>query len=399
VNRSSAVVALLMASLVAAGPARGQSQRAYRDGVKAAEKGDWPAVVKLMAEAIADRAEEKKRYTPHYYLGLARFELGDCAGALQSWSTSERQGALGKDELAKVRDGRGVCQARQDQQAVEAAQLGAQAALDQAARSSSKLRSAVDSRIEDAWRAGSPSRRDRQAAAEAQLESAKTLAEEARASSDTAGLARAESDAGQAKQQLDALHEEAQRLLAEHGKRVGALRSKADGLIASARELLRSTAELAPYAPQIKRKRADLESLLAEVETKSKGGDAYLDGAISRATFSLEQLQDAAAPPPRALSKAADSFFGGDYSGVVDQLTVFADEQPRARAHSLLLRSAARYYLWVEQGEGDGDLLGAAAADAAESRRTDAALQPPASLFSPRFLEFWNTARDQAETP
>jgi hypothetical protein len=399
VIRGSAVVALLLTSLVAAGPARGQSQRAYRDGVKAAEKGDWSSVQQLMTAAIADRAEEKKRYTPHYYLGLALFELGDCSGALQSWSTSEQQGALGKDELAKVRDGRGVCQARENEQAVAAAQRGAQAALDQAARSSTSLRSAIDSDIEDQWRAGSPSPRNRQAAAEARLESARTLVEQARASGDTAGLARGESEARQAKQQLDALHEEAKRLVAEHGERVGALRSKAAALVTSARELLRSTAELAPYAPQIERKHADLESLVAEVETKSDRGDDYLDGVISRTTFAMQQLKEAAAPPPRALSQAADSFFGGDYSGVVDQLAAFADESPRTRAHSLLLRSAARYYLWVEQGEGDADLLAAAAADAAESQRVDSGLQPPASLFSPRFLEFWNGARAPAETP
>ena len=401
VARSAARTLVLLASIAAAeAPAQGQSQRAYRDGVKAAEKGDWQSVKELMTVAIADRAEERKRYTPHYYLGLALFELGDCDGALGSWQTSQQQGALGKEELAKVRSGLGVCAARQSEQAAAAARLGAQEALDRAGRSAAALRSAVDSGIDQEWRAGSPSGSSRQAAAEARLESAKAAVEQAGANGDAAGLARAESEARQIEQELDALQQQALRLRSEQGARAGALRTKANGLVASARELLRSTAELAPYPPQVKRKRADLESLLADFDSKRDDrGDAYLEGLISRITFSMQQLTDVTAAPPPALAKAAESFFAGDYPGVVDQLATFNDATPRGRAHALLLRSAARYYLWVDGGQSDQDLLAAAASDAAACHRENADLRPPSTLFSPHFVEFWSGTRESSESP
>jgi hypothetical protein len=376
----------------AAAPAAAQGQRAYRDGVKAAEKGDWQAVRDAMTTAIADRAEEKKRYTPHYYLGLAHFELGDCEAALTSWDTSERQGALGKDELAKVRQGRGVCETRRSEQAAATAARGARSALDQAARAAETLRSSVEASIDPQWRSGSPSASARQAAAEERLAAVRRSVEQARAKGDAAGLARGEAEAREVKRELDGLHDEALRLIAERGERVGALRSKADALVASARELLRDTRELEPYPPQVKRKRADLESLLVEFD-KSDRDDAYLDGLIARTTFSMQQLKEITASPPRALAKAADSFFAGDYAGTLTQLAALPDDSPRARAHALLLRAAARYYLWVEQGESDGALLAAATADAAAGRGADAGLQPPPALFSPRFVELWNAAR------
>jgi hypothetical protein len=86
-----------------------------------------------------------------------------------------------------------------------------------------------------------------------------------------------------------------------------------------------------------------------------------------------------------------DTFFAGDYARVVEMLGTVPNDG-RARAHALLLRSAARYHLWVEQGESDAALLDEAAADAAACRRVNVGLRPPATLFSPRFLEFFASA-------
>ncbi len=85
-------------------------QRYYRTGLTAAETGDWAQVDKMMRRAIEGRSEEKQRrllrrggYFPHFYLGLARYYLGDCPGALASWTESEGQGAIvGRDEFAEL---------------------------------------------------------------------------------------------------------------------------------------------------------------------------------------------------------------------------------------------------------------------------------------------------------
>jgi hypothetical protein len=117
----------------------------------------------------------------------------------------------------------------------------------------------------------------------------------------------------------------------------------------------------------------------------------------SRLNFSLKQAQDVTARPPAVLSAAADSFFAGDYAKVLESLAAFSSDSDRARAHSLLLRSAAGYYSWVEGGEIDQELLARAAADAALCQRIDAKLAPPPALFSPRFLAFFTAAAESAE--
>lgn len=100
---------LLLPSPAAAAP---EFLRYYKTGLSAAEAGDWAQVEEMMRAAIERRTEEKRRlvfrfyfggYFPHYYLGMARYHLGDCAGALASWAESEGQGAIvGRDEHAEL---------------------------------------------------------------------------------------------------------------------------------------------------------------------------------------------------------------------------------------------------------------------------------------------------------
>ena len=81
----------------------GDFWESYRSGVEAIEAQRWAVAEERMREALAGRSEEDgklfrrgipRRYFPHYYLGVALFESGDCAGALESWSESERQGMI-----------------------------------------------------------------------------------------------------------------------------------------------------------------------------------------------------------------------------------------------------------------------------------------------------------------
>lgn len=82
--------------------------RLYKTGLIAAEAGEWEQVDRMMRRAIEGRPEEKRRklrsnYFPHFYLGLARYHLGDCPGALASWTESENQGVIvGRDEYNQL---------------------------------------------------------------------------------------------------------------------------------------------------------------------------------------------------------------------------------------------------------------------------------------------------------
>ena len=83
---------LLAAPVAAVG---GDASRHFRDGIEAADGGDWRRVVAEMERAIALEPAPGGRvkiygmrfetYVPHYWLGMAREELGDCAGALESF--------------------------------------------------------------------------------------------------------------------------------------------------------------------------------------------------------------------------------------------------------------------------------------------------------------------------
>jgi hypothetical protein len=265
-------------------------------------------------------------------------------------------------------------------------------ALELAGRSAAALASALDPSLAEPWRRGDPSPSARQRDAEARLESVRAAIDRARADRDASALERGGSAAREVARDFDELRAEAQRLRSEQGARVGGLRKRVEGLAATARALLRGTSDLAPYPPQLRRRRADLESLLAEVDGPAANRtDGYLEGLASRLSFSTRQLEEVAARPPEVLTAAAESFFAGDYAAVLAGLATLPSDA-RARAHALLLRSAAGYYLWVEQGESDPALLAAASADAAECQTVDAGPRPPATLFSPRFVEFFASA-------
>ncbi len=95
-----------------AGPAAPQSilppdaaVKAYQAGVDAARKGDWPAVVQKMDEALATGHQKPRRafgtnrfsvdfYDPYYYRGVARMELGEDAAAREDFLRSKEAGVI-----------------------------------------------------------------------------------------------------------------------------------------------------------------------------------------------------------------------------------------------------------------------------------------------------------------
>ena len=93
--RAGMLVVLLMAPAMVAADAAGS----YSRGLEAARVEDWPAVQRHMEAAIREVPEPAQRarlpglrgepYVPHYYLGLAAFNQGDCRGARLQWNRSD----------------------------------------------------------------------------------------------------------------------------------------------------------------------------------------------------------------------------------------------------------------------------------------------------------------------
>src|ERR1700737_1360165 len=76
---------------------------AYNKGVKAVNAKQYQAGADALQRAIAEMPEERNAtrtrneiitYVPHFFLGIAKFNLGDVDGALREWKTSEDQGVV-----------------------------------------------------------------------------------------------------------------------------------------------------------------------------------------------------------------------------------------------------------------------------------------------------------------
>ena len=109
-SRVAVFTSLALAAIVAGLAA--QDNEAFRRGMQAREDEEWSVVAQRMRDAIAQRPQEStervgarlgmggNEYLPHYFLGDALFRSGDCAGAVNAWAISERQGVV-----QKVRNG------------------------------------------------------------------------------------------------------------------------------------------------------------------------------------------------------------------------------------------------------------------------------------------------------
>ena len=86
---------------LAAGIARADFKSDYSDGIKAADKANWANTRAKMQSAIAAEPNPQTRirlygmvfsaYIPHYYLALAAFKMGDCAGATAALNNGAHQ--------------------------------------------------------------------------------------------------------------------------------------------------------------------------------------------------------------------------------------------------------------------------------------------------------------------
>lgn len=140
---AGAVVALVLALPLLA--ATEKWWEAYNRGVKAVNTANYAAAATALQKAIDETPVESSAlrvrneiitYVPHFWLGIARFNLGDVDGALREWRISEEQGAIAKTEYyVKLRDWVSRAQTekkRNAQSAASGAKKDADAALSRA---------------------------------------------------------------------------------------------------------------------------------------------------------------------------------------------------------------------------------------------------------------------------
>ncbi|MEO8382859.1 MAG: hypothetical protein ABI779_24590 [Acidobacteriota bacterium] len=139
--------ALLGALLFVAANALGAEKwwDAYNRGVTAVNGKSYAAADAALQKAISENPNESTSvragnsiitYVPHFWLGIAKFNLGDTDGALREWRTSEEQGAVARTAYySKMKDWVARAQnekQRQAQSAASGAKREAEAALSHA---------------------------------------------------------------------------------------------------------------------------------------------------------------------------------------------------------------------------------------------------------------------------
>ncbi len=127
-NRSSLgfAVAILAGHLGSPALAYAQADAAFRAGLSARDDKRWQVAATEMRRAIqADPKESDRRvggglisrgtqYLPYFFLGEALFQQQDCAGAVEAWAVSERQGAIKSrpDFVETLQSGYATCASR-----------------------------------------------------------------------------------------------------------------------------------------------------------------------------------------------------------------------------------------------------------------------------------------------
>ena len=109
------VAVVLLLCLVSSPAAAAGYEEPFRDGMAALDQKKWGVAAASFRQAIASNPNEGGRqirvygtwlldYLPHYYLGVALFQLGDADGAAHAWGESRRQGAIRRTDRGDATD-------------------------------------------------------------------------------------------------------------------------------------------------------------------------------------------------------------------------------------------------------------------------------------------------------
>ena len=336
----------------------------YKKGIDAAGKKNWPEVARLMREAVAEQSAEGEQiklygmrfetYLPHYYLGLALYQTGDCQGALQEWQTSQKQGAVKGAELKTLVQNQKTCQTRM--------------AEEEGKKTLAQAGPAVQAAEAELGKAEEASRRVAALGAEPEL----------------AGIWQQDGGLGGSQKQANEALASARAKL-EGGKKASDLGQLAEAkdLASRASQLLETVARNATARRDEARQRAAAAAAVVPTTTAP---------AASTQLPALPVPTRPAGPPPELVA-GAQAYFDARYKEASDLLANANTSSGPAGAHTALIRAAARYALFVVGGQHEEALRQAAADDVRACRRINPRLAPDPRVFSPRFIAFFKKSR------
>ena len=393
--------ALLAIVLLAAGPVgAAEFVDYYKAGIVAVDAGQWEKAEELMARAIEIQPDEKprikkalffRRYLPHYYLGRALYESGDCAGALAAWRESVSQGVVTKfPEYELLRQDRDRCDQLRSE--IEYSLSQAKGLISVAGSAATKARLRLTD-LQASGGGGTESLSRRLDAAESQLRSAEGLL--ARSGANLESIQRAAASAAEAREGFESIDRESEQWLRSIAVEQVRIRADLNQLVIDGKTALTDSEYLHPYPPGIARQRSQVERLVRQAEGLSPSSP---DAEIVELTVELEQavaeLRRSAAEPPAELTHAAEAFLNGQYAQVLEILAEASGDTHRVSAQAHLLQSAALFALYHTRGGGEPALLDQARDEARACQRLEVGTpRPSPNIFSPRFVEFFEDQR------
>ena len=400
-----AKLTFLLIALLFAPQSYADFKDAYKDGVRAAEDQNWALVESKMREALSAEPTPQAKvrlygmrfepYIPHHYLALAASAKNNCAAALAALNNSAHQSAL-----SGARDAAPLVAAEQQikRRCQSAAPIApptlpvvpdagtsptivppavkppVAAATQPSSAPTSEPVPAAKPALVDVEPAAKPAPVDVEPAAKAAPVDVEPAAKAALASAD---IARARSAVQALKRELSA------------ARSTFAKPELAAAMRAQSAELNALDADAARLSLDLDRAIANIDAALL-----SRTGSAASTAGTRATTLKLAAISAlAAAAPlarqaaPAALAKIAKFYFDGDFKAAA--LTNVDSLQGKALAHALLVRAAARYSLYIAQGESKAEQLTAVKADLTRAKSADASVRPNAKYFSPRLIQLY----------
>lgn len=377
-----AVVLLIAASALAAPE---KWFEAYDRGVAAVNARNYKAAADALQKAVAEmpaegtnvRAKNKLiTYVPHFWLGIAKFNLGDVDGALREWRISEEQGVVARTQYySQMKDWVARAQNEKQRMAQNAAS-GPKKAADAA------IGKALEMQLEALTAGGD--RTESYLAAQRKLQDARTQFR--KSGTDVNAYKAAEQTAQQAAALFNAA--------AQEGKRIKAARAAApppakkpvqapvrtQTPVQQVVQQAQIVAPAPPPAPVISE--AEVQKRIAEQEAKKQ--------AVAEAAKPVVETTAAAPAQKPDLRAAYRAYARGDLAASERLLSNILRAQPVAEAY--LLRGCARYTRAMLSRNADALLL-AATDDFRAALERDRALRLDRTAFSPKLVSFFEDVR------
>ncbi len=368
---SNKLILLLLIALLIARSSHADFKDAYKDGVRAAEAQNWALVESKMREALSAEPTPQAKvrlygmrfepYVPHHYLALAASARNNCAAALAALNNSGHQSAL-----TGARDAAPLLAV--EQQIKNRCQSAAPIAPPKLPVPDTTTPTPPPAVVTPPVAVATPPPTP-DPTPEPPPVAAQTLA--------SGDIARVRSTVQTLKRELSA-----------------ARSTFAKPELAAAKSA--KSAELNALDAEAARLTLDLDRAITNVDASllSRTGGAAIAASIRATTLKLAAISALAATAPLArqsapavLAQIAKAYFGGDFKTAAQ--TNVESLQGKALAHALLVRAAARYSLYMTQGESKAEQLSAVKADLIRAKSVDASVRPSAKYFSPRLIQLY----------